>query len=101
MLTNETVLKVFEGYQRADPDVEVIQTSRGYTVLTWDNGQEDWSSSVVCATPEKLRDKLAANYMSFLQLKATQGRRDLTPQERQSIDAECGKLRRLCGDTCE
>ena len=33
MLTHEQVLKVFGPYLDADPDYEVVKTSRGYTLL--------------------------------------------------------------------
>ena len=98
MLTNETVLKVFTDYLQADPDVETVLTSRGYTVLTWDNGQKDWSSAVACVTPEALLDELLDCCTSYLQLKAGRGERDLTAGERRDIEAECDRLRRLCED---
>ena len=37
MLTHEKVLKVFGPYLDADPDYEVVKTSRGYTLLAWNN----------------------------------------------------------------
>ena len=101
MLTNETVLKVFADYLKADPDVETVLTSRGYTVLTWDNGQKDWSSAVACVTPEALLDELLDCCMSYLQLKAARGERDLTVEEQRGIKAECDRLRQLCKDLRE
>ena len=41
MLTHEKVLKVFGPYLDADPDYEVVKTSRGYTVLAWNNRREE------------------------------------------------------------
>ena len=98
MLTNETILEVFADYLQADPDVETVLTSRGYTILTWDNRQKDWSSAVACVTPEALLDELLDCRMSYLQMKATQGKRDLTVEERQGIEADRDRLRRLCKD---
>lgn len=58
MLTHEKVLKVFGPYLDADPDYEVVKTSRGYTLLAWNNRREEWFSAEFCKTPEDLRDAL-------------------------------------------
>ena len=44
MLTNEIVLKVFSDYLNRDMDFEVVLTSRGYTVMGFDNRRQDWST---------------------------------------------------------
>lgn len=51
MLTHEKVLKVFGPYLDADPDYEVVKTSRGYTLLAWNNRREEWFSAEFCKTP--------------------------------------------------
>ena len=48
MLTHEKVLKVFGPYLDADPDYEVVKTSRGYTLLAWNNRREEWFSAEFC-----------------------------------------------------
>ena len=35
VLTNDRVLAVFQDYIREDSSYEVVQTSRGYTLLEW------------------------------------------------------------------
>ena len=60
MLTHEKVLKVFGPYLDADPDYEVVKTSRGYTVLAVDqrsHGQSE-GRSVAFGAREK-RDAVA------------------------------------------
>ena len=41
MLTNEIVLKVFSDYLNRDTDFEVVLTSRGYTVMGFDNHRQE------------------------------------------------------------
>ena len=50
MLTNEIVLKVFSDYLNRDADFEVILTSRGYTVMGFDNHRQDWNTVDYCPT---------------------------------------------------
>lgn len=98
MLTFENVLKVFDDYLREDTDLEIVLTKRGYTVLCWDNALRDWSTSDFCETPEDMRDTLVDSYMTFAQGRMTGGQRDLTPAEKQEIENECEKFRRLCDE---
>ena len=63
MLTNEIVLKVFSDYLARDTDFEVILTSRGYTVMGFDNHRQDWNTVDYCPTPEALLDSLLARTM--------------------------------------
>ena len=58
MLTNEIVLKVFSDYLNRDDDFEVVLTSKGYTVMGFDNHRQDWNTVDYCPTPEALRDSL-------------------------------------------
>ena len=51
MLTHEKVLKVFGPYLDADPDYEVVKTSRGYTLLAWNNRREE------CSAPSSARPR--------------------------------------------
>ena len=44
MLTNKIVLKVFSDYLARDTDFEVVLTSRGYTVMGFDNNRQDWNT---------------------------------------------------------
>lgn len=85
MLTHEKVLKVFGPYLDADPDYEVVKTSRGYTLLAWNNLREEWFSAEFCKTPEDLRDALLDAYVNYLEYVVTDEDRDPTKQEMQEI----------------
>ena len=98
MLTHEKVLKVFGPYLDADPDYEVVKTSRGYTLLAWNNRREEWFSAEFCKTPEDLRDALLDAYVNYLEYVVTDEDRDPTEQEmreiqkkRQAMYEECMK----------
>lgn len=99
MLTYEKVLEVFREYLSEDKDCEVVNTSRGYTVMVWDNRRETWYSSEIAPTPEALRDILLDSYCDYLAYKMTDGyeREDLTEQETQGIEA----MRRALLESCE
>ena len=98
MLTHEKVLKVFGPYLDADPDYEVVKTSRGYTLLAWNNRREEWFSAEFCKSPEDLRDALLDAYVNYLEYVVTDEDRDPTEQEmreiqkkRQAMYEECMK----------
>ena len=97
-MTFEKVLNVFSDYLREDTDLEIVLTKRGYTVMCWDNTLTDWSSSDFCATPEKLRDSLLDFYMTFAEMRMTSGQRNLSSAEKQQIQSECEKFKRLCDE---
>lgn len=96
MLTNEIVLSVFTDYLDRDPDYEVVRTSRGYTVMGWDNRRKDWNTIVYCATPEDLRDALLDAYANLREMELTDGERDLTESEEATLCAECDELTEKC-----
>lgn len=98
MLTFEKVLEVFKEYLEEDRVCEVVNTSRGYTVMVWDNRQKDWDSSQIAPSPEALRDILLDNYEIYLIYKMTDEckRETLTEQERQEITAMCHTLLERC-----
>lgn len=96
MLTNEIVLKVFSDYLARDTDFEVILTSRGYTVMGFDNHRQDWNTVDYCPTPEALRDSLLNAYESFRELEITGGDRDLTEKEEAKLAKERDALTALC-----
>ncbi len=97
MLTNEVVLKVFAGYLRQDSEYEVVPTSRGYTVMGWDNCSEEWFFVKLCPTPEILRDTLLHTYRTFREMEATDyGKHRITNKERSAIDTECKILEEKC-----
>lgn len=96
MLTNEIVLKVFSDYLNRDTDFEVVLTSRGYTVMGFDNHRQDWNTVDYCPTPEALRDSLLNAYESFRELEITGGDRDLTEKEEAQIIEEQNALTALC-----
>ena len=96
MLTNKIVLKVFSDYLARDADFEVILTSRGYTVMGFDNHRQDWNTVDFCPTPEALRDSLLNAYESFRELEITGGDRDLTEKEEEKLAKERDALTALC-----
>ena len=96
MLTNEIVLKVFSDYLARDTDFEVVLTSRGYTVMGFDNHRQDWNTVDYCPTPEALRDSLLNAYESFRELEITGGDRDLTEKEEAKLAKERDALTALC-----
>ena len=96
MLTNEIVLKVFSDYLNRDTDFEVVLTSRGYTVMGFDNHRQDWNTVDYCPTPEALRDTLLNAYESFRELEITGGDRDLTEKEEEKLAKERDALTALC-----
>ena len=86
------------GKGAADPDYEVVKTSRGYTLLAWNNRREEWYSAEFCKTPEDLRDALLDAYVNYLEYVVTDEDRDPTKQEmreiqkkRQAMYEECMK----------
>lgn len=80
MLTNEKVLEAFGDYLSQDPDYEVVMTSRGHTVMGWDNKAEVWRDVQYCGTPQALRDALLDAFENYMEYITTLGRRDLTEQ---------------------
>ena len=96
MLTNEIVLKVFSDYLNRDTDFEVVLTSRGYTVMGFDNHRQDWNTVDFCPTPEALRDSLLNAYESSPELEITAGDRDLTEKEEEKLAKERDALTALC-----
>jgi len=96
MLTNEIVLKVFSDYLNRDTDFEVVLTSKGYTVMGFDNHRQDWNTVDYCPTPEALRDSLLNAYESFRELEITGGDRDLTEKEEAKLAKERDALTALC-----
>ena len=93
MLTNEIV---FSDYLNRDTDFEVVLTSRGYTVMGFDNHRQDWNTVDYCPTPEALRDSLLNAYESFRELEITGGDRDLTATEEALLAEERYALTALC-----
>ena len=96
MLTNEIVLKVFSDYLNRDTDFEVVLTSRGYTVMGFDNHRQDWNTVDFCHTPEDLLDSLLDAYENFRMMEITGGDRDLTEKEEAKLAKERDALTALC-----
>lgn len=95
MLTFEKVLSGFKSYLAEDTMYEVLLTSRGYTVMEWDDKAQDWDSAKVCHTPEDLKNYLLDAYSGYLAYKITLGRRSVTDDERQKIKAQADTMDRL------
>lgn len=95
MLTFEKVLSGFQSYLAEDTMYEVLLTSRGYTVMEWDDKAQNWDSAKVCHTPEDLKNYLLDAYSGYLAYKITLGRRSVTDGERQKIKAQADAMGRL------
>lgn len=96
MLTFEKVLEVFKDYLSQDNVVEVVNTKRGYTVMIWEEKDEQWFGVEHCKTPELLRDALLDSYRDFSEQQLTHNRRNLTEDEISDIKSRCQKLCELC-----
>ena len=57
-MTFEKVLEVFKDYLEKDSVFEIITTTRGYTVMIWEEKDEQWFGVQHCKTPGLLRDAL-------------------------------------------
>lgn len=96
MLTFEKVLEVFADYISKDEVCEVVITSKGYTVMYWDDKDEDWYNTPFCKTPEIMRDTFLESYFDFLEQKYTQNKREITKEEVSEINSACEKLLNAC-----
>ena len=95
-MTFDTVLEVFAEYLREDTEYEVVLTSRGYAVMGWDDGRNNWNTSEHCATPEDLLGHLLDAFSGFRELEITGGDRPLTEAEEQQIDKERQAMAARC-----
>ena len=98
MMTFEKVLEVFNDYLNKDSVLEVVNTKRGYTVMIWDEKDEQWFGVEHCKAPELLRDALLDGYRDFLEQQLTHNRRSLTETEILDIQNRCEQLYDLCGE---
>lgn len=96
MLTFEKILKEFESYLSQDDMFEVVMTSRGYTVLGWDEREQNWCDTVFCATPKLLMKTLLNAYSNYWEANITKGVRDLTEQEHRLLDERTQQMRNRC-----
>lgn len=95
-MTFEKVLEVFKDYLNSDTVLEVVSTKRGYTVMLWEEKEEQWFGVEHCKTPELLRDALLEGYSDFSEQQLTHNRRDLTSEETLEIQSRCKLLSDLC-----
>lgn len=95
-MTFEKVLEVFSDYLLEDTICQVVTTPQGYTVLYWDQRQEDWFLVVYCRTPEMMRDVFLDGYSNFLEYNITKARRDLASEEMDYIESRCAERYNLC-----
>lgn len=96
MLTFEKVLDVFKDYLNEDDVFEVVTTKRGYTVMIWEEKDEQWFGVEHCKTPELLHDALLQGYYNFSEQQLTHNRRNLTDDEIADIQRRCKQLRDRC-----
>ena len=97
MLTFEKVLEVFKDYLSKDDVLEVVTTKRGYTVMIWEEKDEQWFGVEHCKTPELLRDALLHGYYDFSEQQLTHNRRNLSEEEIADIQSQCKQLHDRCG----
>lgn len=88
MLTFEKILSGFKDYLTEDTLYEVVMTTRGCTVMEWDEKAQDWDCAHLCHTPEDLKDFLLRAYSGYLSYKAVRCCRELTDSERREIKAQ-------------
>ena len=97
MLTFKKVLEIFGDYLAEDKSYEVLDTSRGYMVVNWENCENDWITAQLCRIPEDLRDVLRFSYVEYQSFLRTDGyKRDLTGQEEQDIEQMGMELAARC-----
>ena len=79
-------------------DAEFLLAKRQYTVMIWDEKDEQWFGVEHCKAPELLRDALLDGYRDFLEQQLTHNRRSLTETEILDIQNRCEQLYDLCGE---
>ena len=94
VLTFEKVLAVFQDYLTRDDCVELIQTSRGYAVIEWDERLVNWIGIEHCPSPAVLQENLLSHMAAFLEYRLTSGGRELTETEKSQIRQQQKRL--LC-----
>ena len=95
-MTFEKILDVFHGYLQQDLLYEVVQTSHGYTVLSWEPQRGDWYRAELTDTPQKLLDTLLDCYAEFLEEQITGNERDLEGEEQITVNAKCTEIKQKC-----
>ena len=73
----------------------MILTSRGHTVMYWDEKLNNWYGVEFCETPEDLRDEVLNSYHDFLEQTLTLNRRALTEDELEDIKKRCENMLQL------
>lgn len=96
MLSNDKVLEVFNRYLSRDPEIEVVLTSHGYTVLWWNAQGEEWLDAECCKTPQDLLEALLLTYGNYLQDRMTHSRHNLTEPDEREIQRKKDAMRRKC-----
>lgn len=88
MLTFEKVLSAFKYYLSEDTRYEVLVSSRGHTVMEWDDKTQNWEGATLCRTPEELKNTLLDVYADYLGYQTTLGHRGMTDEEQRTIKAQ-------------
>lgn len=96
MMTFEKVLSVFADYLKQDTAVEVITTSRGYSVLRWSEREKNWADFEHCSSPEKMFAELSNQYESFRFIQITGYKRELSQEEEGTIQEEIEAMKKSC-----
>ena len=95
MLNYEKVLDVFKEYLAGEDMYEIVETSRGYTLMGWNEPRKEWHTAKYLETPEIMLEALET-YADYLADELTESDRDITPEEQAEISAKCQHLRTLC-----
>ena len=92
MLTFEKILAGFKSYLDEDTRYEVLTASRGYVILEWGSTNKTLESATFCPTPEVMKEALLKALEGYLEYKITLCNRNLTDEERQSIQDQVEKM---------
>ena len=95
-MTFEKILDVFHDYLQQDPLYEVVLTSHGYTLLSWEPQRGEWYRAELTDTPKKLLEALLDCYAEFLEEQITGNDRDLNEGEQAGVDDKCAEMKRRC-----
>lgn len=88
MLTFEKVQKIFEDYLAIDKTIEVYKSRYGCVWVEFDEDLQ-YCTGKVCHTPKELSELLLSDYRSYVEVELTQGKRELTEDDKKQVDILC------------
>lgn len=92
MLTFQKVLEGFQNYLAEDTRYEILKASCGYVVLEWGSSNQTLESAQFCPTPEVMKEALLNALEGYLEYKITLCNRNMTDEERKSIQDQVEKM---------